>query len=125
MKGVLAAVAVAFVFAGGVRAEDKKLEVAKLMGKWELTKSESGNAPKGAIVEFMKDNKLTISIDLGGKKLEMAGTYKLDGDKLTVTIKPPDGGKEETDTDTVKTLSDEKLVLVDKDKKETEFTKKK
>jgi uncharacterized protein (TIGR03066 family) len=125
MKGILAAFAVAVVVVGFGRAEDKKLDAAKLVGKWELTKSTDEGAPKGAIVEFMKDSKLTITFELGGKKIEMGGTYKLDGDKLTVTIKPPDGGKEETDTDTIKTFTDDMLVLIDKDKKETEFTKKK
>lgn len=125
MKRVLTTVAVAIVFVGGVTADDKKVDPAKLVGKWELTKSESGNAPKGAIVEFKKDNKLAITIDFNGKSLTLDGTYKVDGDKLTVTIKPPDGGKEDSDTDTIKSLTDDKLVLIDKDKKETELTKKK
>jgi hypothetical protein len=47
------------------------------------------------------------------------------GDKLVITIRAPEGGKEESDTDTVKSMTDEKMVLVDKEKKETEFVKKK
>jgi uncharacterized protein (TIGR03066 family) len=129
MKGILAALAVAIVFAGAARAEDKKddkkFDAAKLVGKWELTKSTDEGAPKGAIVEFTKDNKLTITIDFNGKKIELAGTYKLEKDQLTVTIKPPDGGKEDSDTDTIKELSDTKVVLLDKKGKETELTKKK
>lgn len=125
MKRCLAILAVAFVIVGGIRADDKKVDPAKLLGKWELTKSESGNAPKGAIVEFKKDNKLTITVDLNGKPLELTGTYKVDGDKLTVTIKAPDGGKDDSDTDTIKSLTDDKLILIDKDKKETELTRKK
>src|SRR5438046_526803 len=125
MKGILAACVAAIVFVGAGFAEEpkkeaKKLDAAKLVGKWELTKSPDEGAPKGALVELTKDNKMTITIDLNGKKLELAGKYKLDGDQLTVTITPPDGGKEETDTDTVKTLSDEKIVLLDKKGKETE-----
>jgi uncharacterized protein (TIGR03066 family) len=125
MKRFVTAIAAVVVLVGMANAEDKKVDAAKIVGKWELTKSDSGNAPKGAIVEFTKDNKLAITIDVGGKKVELAGTYKIDGDKLTVTIKSPDGGKDESDTDTIKTLTDEKIVLVDKEKKETEFTKKK
>ena len=125
MKRVLAAVAVAIVFVAGASADDKKIDPAKLVGKWELTKSESGNAPKGALIEFMKDNKMTITVDFNGKSLTLNGTYKVDGDKLTVTIKPPDGGKEDSDTDTIKSLTDDKIVLIDKEKKETELTKKK
>lgn len=125
MKRVLAAVAFTVVFVAGASADDKKIDPAKLVGKWELTKSESGNAPKGAIVEFMKDNKLAITVDVNGKSVTLNGTYKVDGDKLTVTIKPPDGGKEDSDTDTIKSLTDDKIVLIDKEKKETELTKKK
>lgn len=131
MKGILAAVAVALVVAGGVRAQDKdakkddkKVDAAKLVGKWELTKSTDAGAPKGAIVEFTKDMKLKISIEFNGKNLDLDGTYKVDGDKLTVTIKSPDG-KEDSDTDTIKSLTDEKVVLLDKEGKETELTKKK
>src|SRR5262245_3327925 len=125
MRRVLAAVVCAIVFVAGASADDKKIDPAKLLGKWELTKSESGNAPKGAIIEFMKDNKMSINVDFNGKSLKLEGTYKVDGDKLTVTIKPPDGGKEDSDTDTIKSLTDDKIVLIDKDKKETELTKKK
>jgi uncharacterized protein (TIGR03066 family) len=133
MKGIVAAAAALVVFVGGIRADekdkekdkDKKVDAAKLVGKWELTKSEAENAPKGAIVEFTKDNKLTITVDVGDKKVELTGSYKVDGDKLTVKIKPPDGGKEEEDTDTIKSLTDEKVVLVDKNGKTTELTKKK
>jgi uncharacterized protein (TIGR03066 family) len=125
MKRVLAAVVFTIVFVAGASADDKKIDPAKLVGKWELTKSESNNAPKGAIIEFKKDNKLSITVDFNGKSLELSGTYKVDGDKLTVTIKPPDGGKEDSDTDTIKSMTDDKIVLIDKDKKETELTKKK
>ena len=125
MKGILAACAAAVLVVGGASAQDKKIDAGKLVGKWELTKSTDENAPKGATVEFTKDNKLTVSIDVGGKKVELMGTYKVDGDKITVKIKSPDGGKEEEDTDTIKELSEDKMVLIDKNKKETEFTKSK
>ena len=67
---------------------------------------------------------MTISFDANGKEVKLEGTYKVDGDKLTVKLSLP-GGKDNEDTDTIKTLTDEKLVLVDKEKKENEFTKKK
>jgi uncharacterized protein (TIGR03066 family) len=125
MKGILAAFAAAIVFVGVVSADDKKIDATKLVGKWELTKSTDENAPKGAIVEFTKDNKVSITIDFNGKSIELNGTYKVDGDKLTVKITPPGGGKEDEDTDTIKSLTDDMIVLVDKNKKETELKKKK
>ena len=126
MKGILAACAVAFVFVAAASADDKekKFDAAKFVGKWELTKSGDENAPKGAVVEFAKDMKVSITIDFNGKEFKMEGTYKVDGDKITVKLKTPDG-KEDEDTDTIKTLTDDMIVLVDKKGKETEFKKKK
>lgn len=124
MKGILTAAAVAVLAAGTMRA-DEKVDAAKLVGKWEMVKSDEQAAPKGALVEFTKDGKVTLTLDAGGKKFEMGGTYKLAGDKLTVKFKPPDGGEEKEDTDTVKSLTDDKLVLVDKQGKTTEMAKKK
>ena len=123
MKGILAAFAVAVVFVGPAVAADK-VDAAKLVGKWELTKAGDENAPKGAMVDFTKDNKVTITFNANGKEVKLDGTYKVDGDKLTVKLSFP-GGKDNEDTDTVKSLTDDKLVLIDKEKKENEFTKKK
>jgi uncharacterized protein (TIGR03066 family) len=122
MKRFVAAMAAVVVFVGASKAQDKKVDPAKLVGKWELVRSESTNAPKGAIVEFTKDSKLTIDFEENGKKRVVTGTYKVDGDKLSVR---GEDGTEVQDADTIKTLTDDKIVLVDKDMKETELTKKK
>ena len=124
MKGILAAAAAALLFVGAGRSAADKVDAGKLVGKWELTKSSDESAPKGAMVEFTKDNKVTITFDANGKEVKLEGTYKVDGEKLTVKLPLP-GGKDNEDTDTIKMLTDEKLVLIDKDKKENEFTKKK
>jgi uncharacterized protein (TIGR03066 family) len=129
MKGILAACVAAIVLVGAGFAEDKKdekkFDAAKLVGKWELTKTDDATGvPKGAIVEFTKDNKLNLMAEVGGQKLDISGTYKVDGDKLTVKMKGPDGSENE-ETDTITELTDTKLVLTDKDKKVTELTKKK
>jgi uncharacterized protein (TIGR03066 family) len=123
MKSILAAVAAAVVFVGPSVAADK-VDAAKLVGMWALTKSADAEAPKDATVEFTKDNKVTITFKANDKEIKLEGTYKVDGDKLTVKLSVP-GGKDNEDTDTIKTLTDEKLVLVDKQNKENEFTKKK
>ena len=124
MKRFVTAVAAVVLIAGVVSAQDNKVDPAKLVGKWEVTKSEVPNL-KGSAVEFTKDGKLTVMAVIEGMKVEFVGTYSVDGDQLKVTLKPKDGGKENTDTDTIKSLADDKIVLVDKDKKETELTKKK
>jgi uncharacterized protein (TIGR03066 family) len=125
MKGILAAFAAAIVIVivGTTSAADK-VDAAKLVGKWELTKSSDPMAPKDAVVEFTKDNKVTITFKFNDKDFTLHGTYKVDGDKLTVKVSV-EGGKDNEDTDTIKTLTDDMLVLIDKDKKENEFKKKK
>ena len=122
MKKLVASVVALAVFAGFAAAETK-IDAAKIVGKWELTKT-TGDVPKGTVVEFLKDGKLAIVIEEDGKKTNLGGTYKVDGDKLTVKISF--NGKDlPEDTDTIKTLTDDELVTVDKEKKETAFKKKK
>jgi uncharacterized protein (TIGR03066 family) len=49
------------------------------------------------------------------------GTYTLDGDKLSLTIKK--GDKEDKEMATIKTLSADKLVVENKNGKSVEFEK--
>jgi len=93
-------------------------DVKDLIGTWEIVKSD-GDAPKGATIEFLKEGKLKVTVEVEGKKESVDGTYKLDGEKLEVKI-----GKDEAETVTVKELTKDKLVVVDKDKKTTELKKK-
>ncbi len=124
MKRLLA-VCVAALVVGSVSADDKKeekkIDAAKLVGKWEITKTQ-GDVPKGTIVEMTKDGKLKVTAEFNGKKLELEGSYSVDGEKLKTKIKGPDGSEVE-DTDTIKSVTDDKLVISDKDGKESELTK--
>jgi uncharacterized protein (TIGR03066 family) len=132
MKSILATFAAAAVLIGAAAAQDKKdpkkddkkVDAAKLIGRWELTRSTLDMAPKSAVVEFTKDNKVTVSVTANGKEDKYSGSYKVEGDKLTVKLTIP-GEADQEDTDTIQTLTDEKLLLVDKNKKENEFAKKK
>lgn len=133
MKSILAACAAAAVLVGFAAAQDKKepkkdekkVDAAKLIGRWEMTRSTLAMPPKAASVEFTKDNKVNISVtDKDGKEDKYSGTYRVEGDKLTVKLLTP-GEAEKEDTDTIQTLTDEKFLLVDKDKKEIEFARKK
>jgi uncharacterized protein (TIGR03066 family) len=125
MKGLFAAFTLAIVFVGSTVAQekDKKIDADKLTGIWELTKS-SGGLPNGSIIEFTKDSKVKVSLDIDGKKIEIPGTFKVEKDKITFKISAPDG-KDQEEVNTIKELTDAKLVLVDKDGKEDELTKKK
>jgi uncharacterized protein (TIGR03066 family) len=69
-------------------ADEKKKGNAKLvLGKWEVAASHEGGPPKGGTVEFTKDGKLKVAGEQNGQKMEFDGTYKVDGDKLTLTFK--------------------------------------
>lgn len=122
MKKLLGSVVMMVAFVSFASAETK-IDAAKIVGKWEVAKSD-GEAPKGAVVEFTKDGKLAITMDLNGKKVELGGTYKVDGDKLKVKVSFM-GMESPEETDTIKSLKDDEFVTIDKDKKETVFKKKK
>jgi len=99
----------------GVAADDKKdekIDAKKLIGKW--TPKDGGEKGK-FVVEFMKDGKLTFTAG-GDKDLKLDGTYKLDGNKLVLTVKF--GEKEEKMTRTITKLTDTEMVSTDEKGKE-------
>jgi uncharacterized protein (TIGR03066 family) len=111
---------VALTLTGGfVAAADKdKGNADKIVGTWEFVKINGKDPGIPIKVEFTKDSKIKI----GGMEL---GSYKIEGDKITLTAKKKDG-KDDTDVSTIKLLTDEKMILVDEKKKEeTEFKKSK
>jgi uncharacterized protein (TIGR03066 family) len=99
----------------------KKSNADLIVGKWELTKAVEG-VPAGMVTEFTKDGKVKATVNLGGKDLTMEGTYKVDGDKLTVTMKM--GQMEKSDTDKIKTLNDTTLVIENSKGQTEEFKRK-
>ena len=123
--GCLTLVLVGFGFSDDKKDEkkdEKKIDGGKLVGKWEVTKAPEDSVPKGAVIEFTKDGKVKVALEYNAKKFNMEGTYKVDGEKLQTKIKDP-SGTEIDDTDTIKTLTDDKVVLVGKEGKEVELTK--
>ena len=98
---------------------DDKIDAKMLIGKW----TPKDIPPVAKIeVELTADGKVIMSVEFAGKKDKAEGTYKIDGNKLTVTIAGP-GGKEEKDEMTVLTLNDSELVTKDS-KGKTETMKK-
>ncbi|HEV3437352.1 MAG TPA: hypothetical protein VG122_08335 [Gemmata sp.] len=110
---------VLFELAGFSQAADVDEYAKKIVGIWEVTKSES-DLPNGATVEFTKDGKLMVIIK---DDMKLNGTYKLDKDKLNVKLTAGDQTIEETIT--ITKLTDDALELKDKDKKVDVFKKKK
>jgi len=97
----------------------------KILGKWQATK---GEIPAGAVLEFSKDGKVKLTLDLKGTEVPIAwsglqGAYKVVADKLTTVRKV--GDKEVTEAVTIRTLNETTLVLQDSRGKAEEFKRKK
>lgn len=122
MKTLLAAVFGFAVLALAGSASVKADDAPKLLGKWEVTKS-TGDTPVGAVVEFAKDGKLSVTISNEGKDVKLDGTYKLNGKKLSVTLSVNEQKVEQDLTATFK--GDDGLELEDADKKTDTLKKKK
>ncbi len=115
----LGLVVVLFELAGFSQAADVDEYAKKIVGIWEVTKSES-DLPAGTTVEFTKDGKLSVIIK---DDMKFSGTYKLDKDKLNVKLTAE--GQTIEETSTITKLTDDALELKDKDKKVDVFKKKK
>jgi uncharacterized protein (TIGR03066 family) len=103
------------VLVGGVTAADEKIDEKKLLGKWE-------HKEKKFVIEFLKDGKVTLVGDRDGTEFKGEGTYKVDGNKLMLTIKI--GDDEAKMTRTVSKLTDTELTSKDdKDGKEDTLTR--
>jgi uncharacterized protein (TIGR03066 family) len=110
----------------GVRAEDKKADIdkAKLVGVWEVVKSDEGAPPAGTVIEFTKDGKLKVTHkNKEGKEEISEGTYNLDGGKLSVAVKH--GDKEDKHSVTIKKLTDTEMSAENEKGLKAEFKKKK
>ena len=125
---LLAASVVACLLTAGVRADDKKDEKkadnAKLIvGKWKITKARQNGPPEGTQIEFTKDGKISITVEVNGEKRMLEGTYKLDGNKMTITREQ--NGQENKQDVTIKKLDDTKLVVSGAEDQESELTRQK
>jgi len=96
--------------AGGDKAK-------KLVGVWEITKSQT--APPGATAEFTADGKMRLRAKADGKEFKVDGTYKLKDDTIEATLTFE--GQTKTDKATIKTLTDKQLIIQDKDGKTDEY----
>ncbi len=116
MVGLAAAVLMTAVGGtAGARDEKAKVDAKLILGKW--TPDEEAKKDK-IVIDFAKDGKMVIAIAFGGKELKIDGTYKVDGDKLTVKMSFM--GEEKSEVMTVNSLTATKLVTTDdKGKKET------
>ena len=119
---LLAVGAVACLLSAGARAEDKIDYAKMLVGKWEVTKADEGRAPKGSTIEFTKDGKVKAIVKIEDKEETISGTYKVDGDTLTLTVKM--GDEEQSQTITITKISKTEMTTKNKDGKVAELTRK-
>ncbi len=84
--------------------KDEKIDAAKLVGKWQRKDQEGG------IAELTKDGKAIMHHKVNDKELKVEGTYKVDGNKLTVKITFE--GEVEESVKTIKKITDTEMVLV-------------
>ncbi len=99
---------------------DEKPDYAKLIvGKWVVIKAEPDTVPEGAVIEFTKDGKLTVTVKEGDKEMLIKGSYELDGNKLTTKVN--NKIKEEL---TIAKISATETTIKDKDGKDVTLKKK-
>src|SRR5262249_13160755 len=78
----------------------------KIVGKWEVTKAEEG--PTGAISEYNKGGKLTITMKgPDNKEVSVPGPDEVGGDKPPTAMKV--GDKEQKQTLTITKLTDTEM----------------
>jgi uncharacterized protein (TIGR03066 family) len=101
-------------------ADKKASNKDKIIGTWEAI---SGELPKGTLVEFTKDGKVTITGKIGEKVLTVEAIYEIDGDNLKTSHK--EKGKEVKETMKIISLTDKELIAKDDQGKLNKFKKKK
>jgi uncharacterized protein (TIGR03066 family) len=121
---IMAAVVLVASLLGSLGAEEKKADNKTLIvGVWELTKADNGGPPVGTTMEYTKDGKIKVTGKADGKEIVANGTYVVEGNKFTGTLKTPD--REEKGTVTIKRLTDKELVTEDDASRVLEFKRKK
>ena len=106
--------ALSLVAASDDKKDDPKADEKKLVGKWKLLKTSQGDLPEGLklVFEAQKDGKFKLTMTTGEEKDVNTGTWKLDGKKVTFEF-TEGRRKGMKQTDTIKELTEKKLVLVD------------
>jgi uncharacterized protein (TIGR03066 family) len=92
--------------------KDEKIDPAKLVGRWEPKEK------KGPTLEFKKDGKVAFAMSQDGKELKADGTYKVEGNKVSVALSF-EGVEQKMERTITKLTADE---LVTKDEKGMERT---
>ncbi len=101
-------------------AVDEKIDGKLFIGKWEPEKKPDG--VDKLLIEYTKDNKMIVEVEVQGMKLKFEGTYKLEGDKLSYKIEI--NGQERDEKRKILKLSDTECVTKNEEKNEELVLKK-
>lgn len=93
---------------------EEKIDGKLLIGKWEPEKLPE--QLEKLVVEYKKDGKMEVEITAQGQMQKFEGTYKLEGDKLS--IKVDFGGQEQNQKRKIIKLTDKEMVTNDEEKSE-------
>lgn len=80
-----------------------------LLGKWYVV----GGDMDGATLEFDRDGKMIGTVNMKGKEGKIKGKAEVDGQTLRITSTNPFTGRAETVTQTIRTLTEDRLVIED------------
>lgn len=96
------------------KKEDPKTDEQLIVGKWKLVKISSGELPPGLeiVLDIKKGGKFTITATTDGHKDVNEATWKLDKKKFSMEF-TEGSHKGNKQTDTVKELTEKKLLLLD------------
>ena len=96
------------VLAVGIRAGDEKDNPKLVVGKWKVVKASPGIFPLGTVLDLNKDAEVKVVGKRDGKEFLHAGTYKVEGAKINITVKVE--GQEQKHTLTITKISDTDMV---------------
>ena len=118
--GLAAAAVVTFVAATSF-ADEKPDSAKLLLGRWVVTKAEE-DEPVGAVVEFRATGRLKVTTKdrQTGKDVVYDGTYKLDGEKVLITLRVGNGDQVKPPA-TIRTVTADRLILVTEQSDEVAF----
>jgi uncharacterized protein (TIGR03066 family) len=100
----------------------KAPEPAKIIGVWKAV--ETRDAPGELTVEFTGDGSLLVTLVLpNGSSDKKEGTYTVNEEHLRVTV--PEGGKDRTQTATIRRLTENRLITIDQTGRIEQFRRQK
>jgi uncharacterized protein (TIGR03066 family) len=96
------------VLAAGIWAADEKDNAKLVIGKWKVVKASPKTLPVGTVIDMSKDDKVKVIGKRDDKEFIHEGTFKVDGAKITLTVKV--AGEEQKHVLTITKINDADMV---------------